>query len=301
MKHLLTLLAIPMAVTAFSASSFPVRQSSTFERGINTNSATADVSARARTTTVTADPWRIVLDIGREPLASMPFDWARSGCRMPIVVPCDFRSDQLVQPRSDTVSFTGPDGAVVRPVESGTWELANDKELSLTLTFPEAMARRDVRIDAGTTMTLQGVVYTKDEMDRLNDEFYKARDEAWKVGGELNDLARRKEAPKKWNQEKQQWEKRYESTNILAQLEKRISYMGAQAVQQQKGGQRPNPKTLSDLGSLPGIENGVFMRKEGIIRILNKSKSSVGPLGGGAVIGKWFAEPISDKPRSYYN
>jgi hypothetical protein len=301
MKLLLNFLAIPMAATAFSASTFPVRPSSTFDRASNTNSATAEVPARTRTTTVTADPWRIVLDIGREPLATMPFDWARSGCRMPIVVPCDFRSDQLILPRSDSVSFTGPDGAVVRPVEGGTWQLANDKELSFTLKFPEAMARRDVWIDAGTTMTLQGVVYTKDEVDRLNDEFYTARDEAWKIGGELNDMARRKEAPKKWNQEKQQWEKRYESTNVLELMQKQISYVKAQAVQQRKGGQRPNPKTLSDLGSLPGIESGIFMRKEGSIRILNNNKSSVGPLGGSAVIGKWFAEPISDKPRSYYN
>lgn len=294
---LLLLLPLLPIAAAFSSLSVPRPSSVTTT---TTKNQIIDSSGAATTTpaAAVASSWRVVLDIGREPLSSMPFDWARSGCRMPLVIPCDFWSDQSVQPRSETVSFTGPNGAVTAPVQGGTWEWSNDKkDLSLTLSFPESFARRDVSIDAGTTIQLSGRVYTKTELDKLNEEFYKARDETWKIGGEVNDMTRRQGAPKKWNEEKQQWEKRYENESILSQVQKRISLMGAQAVQKQKANQRPNPNTLSsDRGWFPGIEDDAFVQKEGVITI---------PKGGGwrgdAVIGRWSAEPITDKPVSYYH
>jgi hypothetical protein len=228
-----------------------------------------------------ANPWRVTLDIGREPLANMPFDWARSGCRMPIVIPCDFQSDQKVIPQSETVSFTGPTGAVVSALQGGKWEVNNSKDLTFQLTFPEYMERRDVWIDAGTILTLQGTIYTKDELDRLDQEFYQAREEAWEIGGELNEIAKQIEGPKKWNEEKQVWEKRTDGVpSIFSQIQKRVKMMGAQNKQKQKASQRPRLKDLSEAGSIPGINSNVYIQKQGLIKI------------GNVVAGRWYAEPI---------
>ena len=267
-------------------------------------------SAAARTTTTTSHPWRVVLDVGREPLSTMPFDWARSGCRMPIVIPSDFEerrrnersssSTNIVLPKSDTVSFTGPDGAVVRPVVGGSWEFLDNgagtgskpKEIQFTMSFPEALERRDVRIEAGTTIRCTAPAYTKAQIDALNAEFYEAREDVWKVGGELNEMSSRQGAPKKWNFETNRWEKRYSNANPLEWGRKRLQYMAAKARQEQKNAQRPNPKTLSDRGKLPGIDDYVFVAKDkGIIKTQD-----------GAVLGRWSMEPmIDDKPVSYYN
>ena len=38
----------------------------------------------------TPDGWRLALDVGREAGTAMPAGWARSGCRLPLVVRCDF-------------------------------------------------------------------------------------------------------------------------------------------------------------------------------------------------------------------
>ena len=103
------------------------------------------------------------MDIGREPLARMPFDWARSGCRMPLVVPCGFEDNNLVIPQKDTLSFTGPEGANVKPIEGGKWKLSNDsKQISFGLNVPEKLTRRDVYIDAATKLSLTGRVYTQE-------------------------------------------------------------------------------------------------------------------------------------------
>ena len=140
-------------------------------------------------TTDSASPWRVALDIGREPLARMPFDWARSGCRMPLVIPTDFTSSNVLLPHSDTVMCTGEQGAVVRPITGEKWELSNDeKTITLSYTLQEKMMRRDVYIDAGTELILTGRVYTQKEMDQLNNEYYEAREELWKVGKYISDI-----------------------------------------------------------------------------------------------------------------
>ncbi len=148
--------------------------------------------SQSQGTILSSAPWRIVLDIGREPLSRMPFDWARSGCRMPLVVPCDIsrscQSDDdddeeekmLVLPMSDTVSFTSSSGAVVRPVLGGEWKVSDDqRQVSFSLTFPETMQRRDVTIAGGTTLDLIGRMYTQAELDQLNDAYYQAREHTW--------------------------------------------------------------------------------------------------------------------------
>jgi len=275
-------LALPIASKAFS--SIPYPQSASYKSQTNPHAAAADSTTLA--------PWRVVLDIGREPLASMPFNWARSGCRLPLKIPLNFQSDNVVVPKTETVSFTGPGGAVVRPIQGGSWKLSNDqKQLSLSLTFPEAMERRDVWIDAETSVTLEGRVFTQKELDQLNQEFYEARDEAWALGEELNNINKIKYGPKKWNEEKQVWEKRTDSLpSIFVQGQKRMQLLAAQNLQKQKNEKRPNPNTLSERGSLPGIKGNVYIAKEGTIRLGTGNK---------AVMGKWYAEPIMDQQVSY--
>ena len=162
---------------------------------------------------------------------------------MPIVVPCDFLPNQKVQPRSDVVSFTGPDGAVVAPIQGGNWETDKEKgALSMTLTFPESMARRDVTIEAGTTMTLKGKVFAKSEIDNLNQEFYKARDKVWKIGGELNDISPTKRSSQRSGMKKPN-NGRYDTrtNSVLSQVSKRISLLGAQAFSAAKIQPTPQP------------------------------------------------------------
>merc|ERR1712071_621587 len=99
----------------------------------------------------------------------------------------------------------------------GGWELSKDnQELAFSFTFPETLARRDVSIDAGTTLELVGRVYSQADLDRLNEEYYQAREATWQVGGELNEIANRQGAAKKWNEEKGQWEKRYPNENLFS-------------------------------------------------------------------------------------
>lgn len=285
-------LALPIATSAFSSPSIGFHQPSPLvspRANNNGPSKTAEPSPE----TITTAPWRVVLDIGREPLAAMPFDWARTGCRLPLVIPCDVRSDNTVMPKTETVSFTAQDGAVIRPIEGGEWKLSDDKKhLTLSLTFPEYMERRDVYVEAGTSVTLTSRVYTKDELDDLNQQFYDARDEAWALGEELNDIAKIQNGPKQWNEEKQVWEKQTDGIpSVFAQAQKRMKHMAAQTIQNQKRDQRPNLNTLSERGTFPGVESDVYVQKQGTIRMDTGKK---------AVMGTWSAEPLSESQASYY-
>ena len=276
------------------------------------------LSSATATTSEQISSWRLVLDIGREPLVTtspIPFDWGRSGCRMPLVIPVDFMASQdndnnVVVPRSDTVSFTGENGAVTSPVYGGTWNVVdstkgknsngNDdytkpKSLSFSLYFPESFSRRDIVIESDTTITLDGLFYTKSALDQLNDDFYQAREETWELGKELNDITRRNEAPKKWNESKQRWEKRYPTENLMTQVTKRMQLLKAQTNQKLKNSLRPNLNTLSStFGTLPGVvmkksdgkdnieKEPIYMQKQGTVKI------------GNSVIGRWSAEPIQE-------
>ena len=209
---------------------------------------------------------------------------------MPLVVPCDFDAKNLVIPQKDTLSFTGPDGANVRPIEGGRWKLSNDsKQLSFTLNVPERLTRRDVSIDANTELSLTGRVYTQAEMDRLNADYYEAREELWSAGGEMADVYDRANASKKWNEETKRWEKRYVRENPLSLARKQLTYWGAKVKQGQTLSQRPDINTLSDKGKLPGEDNGVYMAKGGVVRVGEN----------GPVCGTWSAQPITVSPASY--
>ena len=109
MKSLIILLLFPL-VAGFS--SIPVDNFRLPPTPKNYNDKSNGHSSITNSDEVSS-PWRVALDIGREPLANMPFEWARSGCRMPLVIPTDFSADNVLSPKSETVMFTGPNGAVV--------------------------------------------------------------------------------------------------------------------------------------------------------------------------------------------
>ena len=286
--------SLPAAVAFSSTSVDPFYHPTDTERTDNNinNNDNAAYSIRPGASTSDADsPWRVALDIGREPLARMPFDWARSGCRMPLVIPTDFLSaSNALAPHSDSVSFTGPEGAVVRPIVGERWELSKDERtITLSYTLPEAMERRDVYLDEGTELVLAGRIYTQREMDDLNREYYQAREELWKAGGEIGDIYNRQGASKKWDEESGQWVKRYENENPFKIAQKQLSYWGAKAKQGQKMAQRPDLNELSDRGTFPGVEGGVYFAKGGIVRVGHN----------GPVCGTWSAMPITGAPASY--
>jgi hypothetical protein len=255
------------------------------------------VAASSVTTTSTTGPWRIALNIGREPFTSMPSEWAASGCRLPLVIKCDFRNenDNIVFPQQETCRFTGPAGEIVKPIQQGVWSFNNNRNLRFSLHFPQELVRRDVVLDAGTEIFCEGLVYSTNDLKKMNEKFYKARDDTWKAGEEVNESNRRKEAPKKWNEDKVQWEKRYEDEPLLSKLGKQINLMNVKRQSERENANRPNPKTLSsDSGPFPGFDSDVFIQKEGIIKIKQGWRD--------AVIGTWSAEPIiAGKPVSYYN
>ena len=269
--------------TAFSSIALP------YEPGMESSLSKAPNTSKD----VARASWRVVLDIGREPLSTMPFNWARSGGRMPLKIPCDFvltaDGERQLQPQSDTVSMTGPMGAVTRPIVGGSFiTKRNNQELTFSLTFPESLQRNDVYIEGGTVIQCTGRMYTKKEFDQLYQAFYVARDKAWELGGQLNDMTKVEGPPKRWNEELKRWETRSKSVNPFEWAQKRLAYAGAKAEQERKNNDRPDPKDLSDRGSLPGIDDKIYVAKEGIARTQT-----------GAVIGRWSMEPIDNQPVSY--
>jgi hypothetical protein len=219
---------------------------------------------------------------------------------MPLVIPCDFsrtksfsgENEFLVLPKSDTVSFTGPDGAVTKPVVGGKWDFSVDKkQVSLSLSFPETLQRRDVTVVGGSTLELTGRMYTQEELNQLNEAYYEARENTWQVGSELNDSARQQGAAKKWNEEKGVWVKPKTNTNIFSTIQNRMRYVAAKAQQDQKNQERPNANAISNRGQLPGMggDSGVYIMKGGVVR---QGKN-------GPVMGTWQAEPITMNPTSY--
>lgn len=314
----------PLATTAFSSISIPykngrlVRDTNTAIHPQEEEQQQPQKPGTAAAITTTA-PWRLALDIGREPLSAMPIGWARSGCRLPIVIRCDVSSTSI-QPRMDTISFTSVDGAVVRPVLGGTVQLVdhhhhrstghddvtnnNDKNqrnrrdnqrLAFDLTFPEVMARRDVMIDADTTLYCTGTYYTQSELDLLNQAYYKARNDVWVLDNELKTMTQLDGPAKRWNEETKQWERRTNEKNNspLAWAQKQWQYRAAQAKERQTREARPDPNSLSERGTIPGVDEAIYIVKDGVIRSSSAS---------GAIMGRWSMEPmmIPRRPPSYY-
>jgi len=239
----------------------------------------------------TACGWRVALNIGREPLTLMPPSWASSGARLPLVIKCDFTADGQVVSQKGEVRFTGPSGEVVKPVGKGEWSLRSNRFLSFTLNFPESLCKRDVELDAGTTVVCEGLVYSKGDLNAMNQRFYEARDKTDVVANDLI-FSRQKQAPRVWDKEKGKWVERYSETKVL-DATKRIKLFFLEGAEKREMSKRPNLTQLSlDSGPFPGVDGNVFVAKTGLV------KSKKGPLN--PVIGTWSAEPINDNPASYY-
>jgi hypothetical protein len=237
--------------------------------------------------------WRVALNIGREPTTTKSPSWASSGARLPFVIKCDFLQNGQVVPKEDVIRFTGPDGEVVNKIEKGEWSLKDERELEFSFTFPEELSRRDVTLGPCTVKCKGGLLYSKDALKDMNDVFYRSREESWKAGELVNDIARRKEAPKKWDEESQQWVKRYTKEGLLSQVSKRVQLFAVKQKERTGNSKRPNPKDLSlDSGPFPGVESDVFIKKVGILTAKEGLRD--------VVVGTWSAEPINFKPKSYY-
>ena len=259
--------------------------------GDKSESSSADDTPESQTTQSISHPWRVVMDIGREPLARMPFGWARQGVRMPLVVPTDFVSGNSVRPRSETVSFTGPEGAQESPILGNQWMLSEDGAFfSCSYTITKELRKRDVVIEAGTELFLSTKIYTQTELDRLNQEFYKAREAMWSTGGDLND-ANNRQYSKKWNPQTERWEQRYPNENPFTMVKNQVSYWVQNAKQEKARNQRPEPESLSDRGGkLPGVgkdDEYVYLIQYGVVRYGGKD---------GPVCGLWTGQPITNVP-----
>ncbi len=238
--------------------------------------------------------WRIAFNVGREPFTTMPRSWASTGARFPFVVKCNFTDDGQVLSISGNVRYTiALEGEVVKPVQSGSWSLKNDRHFTFSLKFPEEMKRNGVELGP-CEIICEGLLYTKNDLDALNRDFYEARSVTDNINAEVKEARRQREAPKKWNFETDRWEKRYQDESIVATVGKRLKQFKAGIVEESKSKKRPKPLELSlESGQFPGINCGVYIKKGGTIKLK----------GGGvgdAIIGTWGAEPINDNPASYY-
>ena len=250
------------------------------------------------------DGWRIALNIGREPESKggMSDEWAISGCRLPIVIKCDFLPDNKIVPKVSEVRFTAMGGELKYPIEPGTWSLSNDfaqRDLSLTFTFPDELIRRDVSLQG--TVTCRGKAFTQFSLDAMNDEYYDAQKIRWGKTRDVDEIERRKDAPRKWNPEgvgndgkKGAWERRYEEEGLLSGITKRTVLALAQRKELKRREKRPDLKDLSaDCGPIPGVEGNVYIVREGTVTLRKGLWNDV-------VVGTWSAEPINNRPVSYY-
>jgi len=286
---------LPSFVTATTTT---VLASTNNNEGRDNASSSGTGAASVSTTTSITHPWRIVMDIGREPLARMPFNWARQGVRMPLVTPTDFGlstsggETKFLTPRAETVSFTGPGGAQESPILGNGWSVSDDfSTLSASFIVTNELRKRDVVIEANTELILETQLYTQTELDRLNEEYYKAREAMWSTGENLNDTQNKQESPRKWNPKTERWEQRYPDENPIKMLQNKVQYWMQNAQQEKAKSQRPEPDSLSDRGGrLPGVgvdDEYVYLVQQGVVRY-----------GGddGPVCGTWKAQPITNAP-----
>mmetsp|Transcript_17997 Transcript_17997/g.27272 ORF Transcript_17997/g.27272 Transcript_17997/m.27272 type:complete len:291 (-) Transcript_17997:73-945(-) len=243
-----------------------------------------DVSASTITEkTSTANPWRVALNFGRE--SSTPFwnSWASSGSRLPIVVPCDFCSSNAVLPQSNTIFFTDINGAVSREIEGGDWSV-DKNALRFSLTLPQQIQKGDIILPENTKLTMQGIIYSEDELQELNQAFTDARSEEWKAAEALDEIQKIRDAPKTWNEEKGVWEKVYYNEPLSSLVSKNLKVFEKAQERRRRDSVRPSPKDLSLYpGDFPGFESRVYFGTHGTIK---DDKN-------GMVIGSWSAEPIT--------
>lgn len=286
-NFLLLLLLLPISSVALSSMAIPNNNS---RQKHNSNNKDAATSSSAETDTefdaTIASPWRVALNFGRE--SSTPFwnSWANSGARLPIIVPCDFCSSNLVVPQSDTISYTDLDGAVPKAISGGEWSLDKKKHtLKFSLTLPDQIEKGDIFLSANTKLSIEGIIYSEDELQHLNQAFVDARSEEWKAAEVLDEIQKIRDAPKTWNEEKGVWEKVYYNEPLSSLASKNLNLFQKTQERKRRDALRPSPKDLSlNSGNFPGFDRKVYLgATNGIIR---DEKS-------GMVIGSWAAEPIT--------
>ena len=238
--------------------------------------------------------WRIALDVGREAFTTMPRSWAASGARFPLVIKCNFTDDGEVSSISGDVKYTiAVEGEVIKPVQAGLWSLTNDRDFSFTLGFPERMERNGVELGP-CEIICDGLLYTKNDLRQLDQKFYDARSITDDINSQVKEAKQRKEAPKKWNFETNQWEKRYKDESFVSTLGKRFKQLRAGIMEEIENKKRPASLQLSlEAGKFPGIDGVVYIKRGGLIKMKGNG------IGDG-IIGTWKAEPINDNPASYY-
>ena len=267
------------------------------------------------TATANSSGWRVALDIGRESFSTMPSSWAESGARFPLIVKFEFASNNddndndngngnTVSAISGDARYTASQGEIVVPIEPGTWTLSDSdddqkKNLSFSFHLPQTIERNGVQLGP-CTLTCQTVVYTVKDIDALNREFYRVRSITDEANAQLQEMKRKKEAPKKWDFEEEKWVQRYEDESILGTLSKRMEQFKAERQERGRSKIRPKPSDLSlESGAFPGIDCNVYIGKRGTIRMHGDGGGFFGSDRGG-VIGTFGAEPINDNPASYY-
>lgn len=239
------------------------------------------------------------MNLGRELPTPLWDSYGTSGIRFPVVVPCDFVENGQVHPRTETISYVANvGGAETKVVQGGTWQVvdvvpenhqsqpqAQAQRLEFTLSFPQELQKKDVIIPAGSTLVLEGQIMTQHAVKQLNEAFTEARIEEWKALEELEEITAIRNAPKRWNEEKQQWEipTMDEPLSSLVQKHWKAFVKG----QERRKRFREKPRSGIELSKQPGrfptIDDYVYFGTRGIVRNRNK---------GGMVVGTWSAEPI---------
>jgi hypothetical protein len=257
---------------------------------------TTDGKGDAGATSSSAAAWRVAMNLGRELSTPLWDSYGTSGVRFPVVVPCDFVKNGQVHPRTETISYVANvGGAETKLVQGGTWKMVNNKNnendntqeqrLEFTLTFPQELAKKDVIIPAGSTLVLEGPIMTQQALKQLQEAFSEARQEEWKALEELETITSIRNAPKRWNEVKRQWETPTmdEPVSSLVQKHWKAFVKG----QERRKRFREKPRSGIELSKQPGrfptMDDFVYFGTRGIIR--NRDK-------GGMVVGTWSAEPI---------
>jgi len=237
--------------------------------------------------------WRVALNIYRVPYTTMPKSWASSGARFPLVMKCNFTDDGMVDPISGDVRYTVAEGEVIKPVQAGPWTLSNNRNLKFSFLFPEQMERNGVELLGPCEIVCEGLLYSKKDLDALDQDFYQARSVTDQVNAEVKAVKGRNEAPKKWNFKTNRWEKRYPNQSVVSSVGNRLKQWTAGIAEESQNRKRPKPLELSlESGEFPGIDCNVYIKKDGLIKLK--------VFGLDRVIGSWSAEPLNDNPASYY-
>jgi len=233
--------------------------------------------------------WRVALNLGREFSTSLFDSYGTSGIRFPVVVPCDFSGDGSVVPQKSSVSYVADaTGGVTKPVTGGLWKVTGDQNLEFTLNFPEELRKKDVILPAGSELCMQVNLVSTQDVKELEIAFADARKEEWKALEKIQEIQAIRNSPKRWNEDRQQWEYPRVDEPIPSLFSKHWDAFVKGQERRKKFAEKPRSgiELSKRPGHFPGFSKDelVYFGTTGIIR--NKSK-------GNMVVGTWTAEPIN--------